>query len=126
MVIELGNLFIHQSELQRAADAAVVAGSKKWKNDTDNEVAVANGGFAAKQIVNKNIDTSIFEVKIFTHFDNDNFYLKLEEKVPPIFVKVFGDESFTLTAYAAASKSSKKLISFATPVADNSWMLYSS
>ena len=125
LVIELGNLYIHQSELQQVADASAVAGSKKWPSGVVEDSAVAVIKQKCKQatdkIITKNINTTPFTVTPSFHSDDDNFYVKLEEDVPPIFEKVFGDTPFKLTAYAGASKSQEKLIPLTSEVKDYPW-----
>ena len=124
LVIELGNLYIHQSELQQVADASAVVGSKKWQNTETDAVNVSACGQATEKIIAKNINTAPFDVKQNFFSDGNNVYVKLDENVPPIFEKVFGDTPFTLTAYAAASKSSNKLVPLTTN--NYSWIPYSS
>ena len=97
LVIELGNLYIHQSELQQVADS----------------IALTGDGSKATTIINKNIQSSTFRVtpKFSPLSDANNFYIKLVGDVDPIFVKVFGETPFKLTAYAGASMNpTKKLI----------------
>lgn len=99
LVIELGHVYIYQSELQHAADAAALAGAN---NANDSEL---------NAIVTKNANRTPFTPNFTHRKDADNFYIFLEESIEPIFVEVFGEEVFvTITASAAASITDKKLV----------------
>ena len=103
LLLELGHVYIYQSELQQAADAAALAGAN---NADDDEL---------KEIVAKNANRTPF-APTFKRKEKveDNFYVVvLEEGIEPIFVKVFGEKVFvTITASAAASITDKKLVPF--------------
>ena len=101
LLIEMGNLYVHYWNLQHAADTAVLTldASK------------------AKEVADKNNLKPTFTIKTYTYPNddyptdlNDKFFIRLEKDVPPIFIKVFSDNPFSLKARAAASKTSKKLV----------------
>lgn len=98
--MELGHVYIYQSELQHAADAAALAGANNATDDELNAIVTKNA--------NRTPFTPTFERREKTA---DKFYVVLKESIEPIFVEVFGREVFvTITASAAASITDKKLV----------------
>lgn len=113
LLIEIGNIYIQQSELQDIADAAAVAFAK------DGEPATV------KKLLEKNDVAS--SVELYTskkrEADTDTeFYIKLEDSVRPIFFKMSdGSNLPALKIYSAASKD-RKLISL--PTTEPTWAKY--
>lgn len=114
LVIELGNVYVHYSELQNIADTAAITGNissakevvkQNVKNLSDK------GEVAGSEDENSNAD---FLVKIYKCRDAVNsgsgkFFVKLEKNVPVIFIKVFNDRKvIQLSACAAGSTGSEK------------------
>lgn len=100
LLVEMGNLYVHYQNLQSAADNAVLT----------------LDGSTAKGVADKNNLKPDFVIRTYTYPNddysddlNDKFFIKLEKDVPPIFIKVFGEQKFLLKTYAAASKSTEKL-----------------
>ena len=102
LLLELGHVYIYQSELRHAADAAALAGASGADEGKLDTIRINNANrtpFAPT----------------FTRREKvgDNFYVILKEDVKPIFVKIFGEKVFvTITASAAASITDKKLVPF--------------
>ncbi len=115
LVIEIGNIYVHYSDLQNVADTAALtktpANAKK--------VADAN----SKNFSNKAdfaITTYTGVRKVPTDPADTNFYVKLEKNVPIIFIKVFGD-TYKLEAYAVVSEEGKLVRHTANLEEDFNW-----
>ena len=93
-VIEIGNIYVHYSDLQNVADTAAITG------DPTKAKAVADVN--SKNFSNK----SVFQIETYKCPQNVNpnpekFFVKLVKNMPMIFIKVF--KPIQLNAYAAAS-----------------------
>ena len=87
LVIEIGNIYVHYSDLQNIADTAALT-----KNDESaKKVVDAN----SKNFSNK----SDFAITMSAYQRNEKFCVKLEKDVPLIFFKIFGN-TYKLEAYA--------------------------
>lgn len=112
LVIELGNVYVHYSELQNIADTAAITGnisSAKEVVKQNVENLSGNGRVAGSGAEKSNAD---FLIKIYRCPDDVNsgsgkFFIKLEKNIPMIFVKVFGDP-IPLSVYAAGSNGAEK------------------
>ena len=112
LVIELGNVYVHYSELQNIADTAAITGNissakevvkQNVKNLSDK------GAVADSEAEKSNAD---FLIKIYrcpngVNSGSGKFFVKLEKNIPMIFVKVFGDP-IPLSVYAAGSNGAEK------------------
>ena len=114
LVIELGNVYVHYSELQNIADTAAITGNvpsatEVVKQNVEN--LSGNGRVAGSGAEKSNAD---FLIKIYRCPDDVNsgsgkFFVKLEKNVPVIFIKVFNDRKvIQVMAYAAGSTGSEK------------------
>lgn len=115
LVIEIGNIYVHYSDLQNVADTAALtktpANAKK--------VADANSkNFSSKDEFK--ITTYRGTRKVSTDPADTNFYVKLEKNVPIIFIKVFGD-TYKLEAYAVVSEEGKLVSHNADLEEDFNW-----
>lgn len=113
-VIEIGNIYVHYSDLQNVADTAALtktpANAKK--------VAYENSrNFSSKEAFK--ITTYTGTRKLPDPADT-NFYVKLEKNVPIIFIKVFGD-TYKLEAYAVVSEEGKPVRHTADLEKDFNW-----
>ena len=88
--IELGFLYIRQTELQSAADAIALAKLDGSKTKDIN------------QLIKDNVNTiGSVKSKAVTQ-DGNTYKVHLTEEVTPIFVKIFGDKKIvTIEAYSA-------------------------
>lgn len=109
LLVEMGNLYVHYSQLQNAADITAVAVSKKFNSEFDfNTMETEDKEFIIKIANMDNINKN-FSIKPFVYSDSNKFYIKLEKKVESFFEKVFDEDGFTLPARAAALKTEEKL-----------------
>ena len=112
LVIELGNVYVHYSELQNIADTAAITGnisSAKEVVKQNVENLSDKGEVASSGAEKSNAD---FLIKIYRCPDDVNsgsgkFFIKLEKNIPMIFVKIFGDP-IPLSVYAAGSNGAEK------------------
>ena len=111
LIIEVGNVYIRQSELQDAADTAVIAFANNKQPAT-----VAN-------LINLNInELEDSDLTIYTSQNNNRFYVKLEETIKPIFFKLSEDLTLPkLKIYSAASEDKKLIL---LPQTEPTWTKY--
>ena len=115
LVIELGNIYVHYSDLQNIADTAAITGdilSAKKVVEQNVRNLSRKGKVAKSGDENSNAD---FLVKLYRCPDGVNsatgkFYVKLEKNIPMIFVKVFGDPISLTTCAAGSTSSERKLL----------------
>lgn len=107
LVIELGNVYVHYSELQHVADTAALTG----KATSAKKVVDANSrNFSNKEDFKITI-TTYKGIPKESASDEEIFLVKLEKNLPLIFIKAF-DEIPTLKADAAVSKDGVLLDNF--------------
>ena|GEM_PF-4678818 len=111
LLVEMGNLYVHYSQLQSAADITAVAVSKKLDSEVDIENLPDEDKEFIIKIANMDNINKNFHIQPFVYSDENKFYVKLEKKVESFFEKVFDKDGFTLLARAAASKTEEKLTS---------------
>ncbi|MBR0290047.1 MAG: Tad domain-containing protein [Selenomonadaceae bacterium] len=103
-VIEIGNIYVHYSDLQNVADTAAIMGNISSAKEVVKQ-NVKNLSGKGKVAVN-NSDEDNFLVKIWYYEDSapskKKFYVKLEKTIPMIFFKIFV-ESRKVDVYAAGS-----------------------
>lgn len=113
-VIEIGNIYVHYSDLQNVADTAALTRTPV----NAKKVADANSAnFSSKEAFK--ITTYTGALKESDSADT-NFYVKLEKNVPIIFIKVFGD-TYKLEAYAVVSEEGKPVRHTADLEKDFNW-----
>jgi hypothetical protein len=102
LVVDVGYWFLHAQKIQRAADAAALAGVVWMPGSPSNATttamqAAAGNGFSAGVTVNTNVTNSagVFEPHVLKVSITDT-------DVPTFFAKVFGLESITETRTATA------------------------
>ena len=95
--IELGFLYIRQTELQSAADAIALAGLYKYGANDSTDKDNIDG------LIAENVNTIRATVTVVdTKKENDTCKVHLTEAVTPIFSKIFGTETIvTIEAYSA-------------------------
>lgn len=103
LVIELGNIYVHYSELQNVADTAAITGNIS----SAKEVVKANfvNSLRKETIVgeesNENFAVMIYKGTRLGVVNDEKFYLKLRKNIPMMFIKVFG-ERMSVDAYAVS------------------------
>lgn len=113
-VIEIGNIYVHYSDLQNVADTAALTRTPV----NAKKVADANSANLSSKEAFK-ITTYTGALKESDSADT-NFYVKLEKNVPIIFIKVFGD-TYKLEAYAVVSEEGKPVRHTADLEKDFNW-----
>lgn len=114
-VIEMGNIYVHYSELQHVADTAALTGTaanaRKVVEQNVNNLSGKrkNGKVADTESEEPNQN---FLVKIYAGTPTDSttppangFYVKLTKAIPMIFLKVFGDTR-TVEVYSVSYSNS--------------------
>ncbi len=122
LVVEMGNLYVHYSQLQNAADITAVAVSKKFNSEVDIKNLPAEDKEFIIKIANMDNINKNFPIQPFVYSDENKFYVKLEKNIESFFKKVFDKSGITLPAYAVASKSTKKLTTFTTDPKSLTWV----
>ena len=92
LVIDLGNLYFHRSQLQNAADAAALAGGYTFVEENLNLQNHIAADEAARAYVKKNINKTIKGVTIEPRFNNqEHIYYRviIKEEVPIYFLRYF-------------------------------------
>ncbi len=98
VVVDLGSMYAHKSELQNAADAAAMAGAHAY---ADNNESTGNGNHThadslAKEYIDKTLgDGNTATPKYMASDNNGNkvyYRVKLEDQAPTYFLKFFGLE----------------------------------
>ncbi|MBQ3336482.1 MAG: Tad domain-containing protein [Selenomonadaceae bacterium] len=94
-VIEIGNIYVHYSDLQNIADTAAVTGEKtKARVVVERNIKnLSDKGKVAdtkNEEPNKNFLVKPYEGKS-TPQPADEFYVRLTKDIPLIFLKVFGE-----------------------------------
>lgn len=124
-VIELGNIYVHYSELQHIADTAAVTGNissakEVVKKNVQNLSKKGKVADTESEEPNKNFLIKIYEgtPKDSTTPPENGFYVKLTKDIPLIFLKVFG-ETRTVEVYSVSAGTPKKLTYFRADPTDS-------
>lgn len=109
LLVEMGNLYVHYSQLQNAADITAVAVSKKLESTVDIENLSDEDKEFIIKIANMDNINKNFPITPFVYSDSNKFYIKLEKKVESFFERVFDKDGSTLHARATVLKTEEKL-----------------
>lgn len=114
LVIELGNVYVHYSELQNIADTAAITGNissakEVIKQNVKNLSGKGKVADSADKDSNADFLVKIYRCPDAVNSSSGKFFVKLEKNVPVIFIKVFNDRKvIQVMAYAAGSTGSEK------------------
>jgi len=124
LTVDFGNMYVHKSKLQNAADAAAIAGAYAYADNNENTTAYPKARAASQTSLDTNLpDTTLVSGKCKPiPGDNGKIYygVKISENVPIYFLRLFnvGDTAeVAADAYASISSSGggsifKNLFSF--------------
>lgn len=108
--LDAGNLYIHRSRLQNAADAAALAGGREFANQQETVASHPNADTEAQSYTNLDMATlgggALTDQRYKAHqVDEDTilYGVRLTETVPLYFMRIFGMEDTPVVADAAVA-----------------------
>jgi hypothetical protein len=96
LVIDVGSWYLRSRQLQAAADAAATAGAQSLPKNPSAAVA------AAQTYVDKNVEDATATITTPYKARPDQIAVELKTSAPSFFAKIFGIDSVTIGAHAAA------------------------
>lgn len=110
LAIDVGNLYIHKSRLQNAADAAALAGGREFANEGETVAAHPHADTEARSYTNLDMATlgggTLTDERYKAQQVDDDTILygvRLTETVPLYFMRIFGMEDTPVVADAAVA-----------------------
>lgn len=106
--VDFGNMYMHKSRLQNAADAAAIAGGYAFRDNKENIDSHPKADNAAEESAKSNLSNfnGIGQLRQ-ARVDKDGviyYRVELSESVPVYFLRLFGvGDSTTVSAYSIAS-----------------------
>ncbi len=93
LTVDFGNMYVHKSKLQNAADAAAIAGAYAYAENGENKTSYPNAKAASQKSLDANLpDTTLAsgKCKPFENTDGSIYYgVKISENVPIYFLRLF-------------------------------------